>query len=139
MDGIDYNLSGLRILPMSHIWDFEGSVQGWTLSTGGGWAHGFDSTLGATGGVHTGNSALYTYTGSYPNSMSATYWATSPVIDCSSCSGTWDLKYWKRLGIESSSYDHAYVSVKSTAGSWTNVYSNPYLSLIHISEPTRPY
>lgn len=126
MDGIDYNLSGLRILPMSHEWDFEGSVQGWTLSTGGGWAHGFDSNLGATGGVHSGNSALYTYNGNYPNNMGVTYWATSPTIDCSSCSGSWDLKYWKRLGIESSSYDHAYVSVKSSTGSWINVYSNPY-------------
>jgi hypothetical protein len=125
MDGVDYNLTGLRILPMSHEWDFEGSVQGWTLSTGGGWAHGYDSTLGATGGVHSGNSALYTYTGSYPNGMSSTYWATSPTIDCSSCSGTWDLKYWKRLGVESSSYDHAYVSVKSSSGGWANVYSNP--------------
>ena len=24
MDGVDYNLTGLRILPMSHEWDFEG-------------------------------------------------------------------------------------------------------------------
>ena len=125
MDGIDYNLSGLRILPMSHEWDFEGSAQGWTLSTGGGWAHGYDSTLGSTGGVHSGASAIYTYNGNYPNNMGITYWATSPTIDCSSCSGSWDLKYWKRLGIESSSYDHAYVAVKANNGAWTNVYSNP--------------
>ena len=46
MDGVDYNLSGLRILPMSHEWDFEGGVQGWSLNSGGGWAHGYDSTLG---------------------------------------------------------------------------------------------
>ena len=125
MDGVDYNLSGLRILPMSHEWDFEGSVQGWTLSTGGGWAHGYDSTLGASAGVHSGSSAIYTYNGNYPNNMGITYWATSPTIDCTSCSGSWDLKYWKRLGIESSSYDHAYVSVKTNSGGWTNVYSNP--------------
>ena len=31
MDGVDYNISGLRILPMSHEWDFEGGVQGWSL------------------------------------------------------------------------------------------------------------
>ena len=36
MDGVDYNLSGLRILPMSHEWDFEGGVQGWSLNSGGG-------------------------------------------------------------------------------------------------------
>ena len=126
MDGIDYNLTGLRILPMSHEWNFEGSVQGWTLNSQGGWAHGYDSTLGSTNGVHSGTSALYTYNGNYPNNMGGPYWATSPTIDCTSCSGTWDLKFWKRLGIESASYDHAYVSVKTSSGGWTNVYSNPY-------------
>ena len=97
MDGIDYNLTGLRILPMSHEWDFEGSVQGWTLNSGGGWAHGYDSTLGSVNGVHSGTSAIYTYNGNYPNNMGGPYWATSPTIDCSSCTGTWDLKFWKRL------------------------------------------
>ena len=124
MDGIDYNLSGLRILPMSHEWDFEGSVQGWSLNSAGGWTHGYDTSLGAINGVHSGSSAIYTYNGNYPNRMGGPYWATSPVIDCSSCSGSWDLKFWKRLGIESSSYDRAYVAVKSSSG-WVNVYSNP--------------
>lgn len=32
MDGIDYNVTGLRVLPMSHEWDFEGSTQGWNLN-----------------------------------------------------------------------------------------------------------
>ena len=31
MDGIDYNLTGLRILPMSHQWDFEGFTTGMEL------------------------------------------------------------------------------------------------------------
>ena len=96
MDGIDYNLTGLRILPMSHEWTFEGSTQGWNLNTAGGWAHGYDSSLGSTGGVHSGTSALYTYNGNYPNNLGGPYWATSPTIDCSSCSGTWDLKYWRK-------------------------------------------
>ena len=133
MDGVDYNLTGLRILPISHEWNFEGSVQGWTLDSAGGWAYGYDSTLGSTNGVHSGSSAIYTYSGNYPNSMSRTYWATSPTVDCSSCSGTWDLKFWKRLGVESSSYDRAYVSVKTTSGGWTNVYSNPYGSTNDVS------
>lgn len=128
MDGVDYNLTGLRILPMSHEWDFEGGLQGWSLNSGGGWAHGYDSTLGSSNGVYSGSSAIYTYNGNYPNRMSTTYWATSPTIDCSSCSGSWDLKFWKRLGVESSSYDRAYVSVKSSSG-WVNVYSNPRSSI----------
>ena len=111
MDGIDYNSSGLRVLPMSYEWDFEGSVQGWNLDTQGGWAHGYDSSLGSVSGVKSGTSAIYTYNGNYPNYMGGPYWATSPIIDCSACSGTWDLKFWKRLGVESSSYDRAYVSV----------------------------
>jgi len=125
IDGMDYNQTGLRVLPNSFEWDFEGSTQGWSFS-GGGWAHGYDTTLGATAGVHTGNSALYTYTGNYPNYMGGPYWATSPVIDCTSCSGTWDFKYWKRLGVESRSYDRAYVSVKNTNNAWVNIYTNPY-------------
>ena len=133
MDGIDYNLTGLRILPMSHEWTFEGSTQGWNLNTAGGWAHGYDSVLGSTGGVHSGSSALYTYNGNYPNNLGGPFWATSPTIDCSSCSGTWDLKYWRKLGVESSSYDRAYVSVKTTNGGWTNVYSNPYGSTNDLS------
>ena len=125
MDGVDYNITGLRILPMSHEWDFESGVQGWSLSSGGGWAHGYDSTLGATNGVHSGSSAIYTYNGNYPANLGTTFWATSPSVDCSSCTGTWDLKFWKRLGVESSYYDHAYVSVKNSGGGWTNIYSNP--------------
>ena len=125
MDGIDYNSSGLRVLPMSYEWDFEGSAQGWNLDTQGGWAHGYDSSLGSVNGVKSGSSAIYTYNGNYPNYMGGPYWATSPVLDCSACSGTWDLKFWKRLGVESSSYDRAYVSVKN-GNNWVNVYSNPY-------------
>jgi hypothetical protein len=53
-DGADLNISGIRILPMSHEWDFETTSHGWTLATSGGWSHGYDSTLGSTGGVHGG-------------------------------------------------------------------------------------
>lgn len=125
IDGIDYNQTGLRVLPNAYEWDFEGSTQGWSFS-GGGWAHGYDTTLGATAGVYSGNSAIYTYTGNYPNYMGGPYWATSPVVDCTSCSGTWDFKYWKRLGVESRSYDRAYVAVKNTNNAWVNIYTNPY-------------
>ena len=125
MDGVDLNQSGLRILPVGYDWDFETALHGWTFG-GGGWAYGYDTTLGSTAGVHSGSSAIYTYNGNYPNNMGTTYWATSPIIDCTSCQGTWDLKYWKRLGVESASYDHAYVAVKSSGGGWATVYSSPY-------------
>jgi len=123
-DNVDYNKTGLTILPSGIEWDFENTNHGWTLSTGGGWARGYDSTLGSSNGVHGGSSALYTYNGNYPNYMSSTYWATSPTFDCSSCSGTWSLSYWKRLGVESSSWDHAYVQFKNAQGNWVNLWSN---------------
>ena len=126
MDGVNYNDTGLQILPTGYLWDFEGSTQGWSLSSSGGWAHGYDSTLGVNGGTYSGTSAIYTYNGNYPNNMGTTYWATSPTVDCSACSGNWDLKFWKRLGVESASYDKAYVQVKTTSGGWATVYSNPY-------------
>ncbi len=123
-DNVDYNNSGLTILPQGWLYDFEGSAQGWTLDASGGWAHGYDSSLGPTNGVHGGTGAIYTYNGNYPNSMSTTYWATSPSMDCSSCSGSWELSYWKRLGVEYYSYDHAYVHVKNAQGSWSQIFSS---------------
>lgn len=122
-DGMDVNGSSLSILPQGWEWDFETSNHGWTLGSPA-WLWGFDSTLGQAGGTSSGSKALYTYDGNYPDNMGATIWATSPVMDCSSCSGAWELDFMKRLGVESSSWDHAYVSVKGTNGNWANVYSN---------------
>jgi len=111
----------LTTLPQGIEWDFEGSQQGWTFGTG--WLHGADTGLSAPK-VHGGSDGIYTYNGNYPNSMSTTYWATSPSFDCSGCSGAWQLKYWKRLGVESPSYDHAYVAVTTPSGGWTTIYSS---------------
>ncbi len=123
-DGMDVNGSSLTILPQGWEWDFEAASHGWTLGSPS-WIWGYDTVLGQNGGVSSGVKALYTYNGNYPNSMGSTIWATSPVMDCSSCSGNWELEFMKRLGVESSSYDHAYVAVKGTNGNWATVYSNP--------------
>lgn len=123
-DGMDVNSTSLSILPQGIEWDFEGGQQGWTF--GSGWLHGADSQLNAPK-VHTGSSGIYTYDGNYPNNLRSTNWATSPSFDCSGCSGSWNLKYWKRLVIESSSYDHAYVAVTNPSGSWNTIYSSSSL------------
>ncbi|MEE2811963.1 MAG: hypothetical protein VX627_02910 [Candidatus Thermoplasmatota archaeon] len=125
LDRVDVNKTeGMQLLPQEWSWDFETSNHGWTLSSQGGWAWGYDSTLGSTNGVHSGTKALYTYNGNYPNYMSSTYWATSPAVDCSSCSGSWSLTYWKRLGVEYHYYDHAYVQITNAQGNWVQLYSN---------------
>ena len=125
LDRVNVNVTeGIQLLPQEWVWDFENSNHGWTLQSSGGWAWGFDSTLGVNGGVHGGTKAIYTYNGNYPNYMSGTHWATSPSIDCSGCSGTWNLQFWKRLGVEYHYYDHAYIQVKNPQGSWVQIYSS---------------
>ena len=126
-DGVDVNGSSLTILPQGWEWDFENSNHGWSLGTPA-WLWGYDTVLGPTAGVNSGTKAIYTYNGNYPNNMGTTIWATSPVMNCASCSGSWDLSFMKRLGVESSSYDHAYVAVKTASGSWATVYSSNYVS-----------
>lgn len=127
-DGMNVNSTELTLLPKGITWDFETPNHGWTL--GSAWSVGYDTTLGQVNGVHSGSNALYTYNGNYPNYMSQNF-ATSPSFDCSGCSGSWSLKYWKRLGIESASYDHAYVQVTNSAGSWSTIWS-------HTSGSTNP-
>ena len=127
LDRINVNQTdGLQLLPKMWEWDFEtgpsNSPQGWTLGTG--WMWGYDTTLGQSGGVHSGTKAIYTYNGNYPNNIRSTYWATSPAIDCSGCSGNWNLEIWKRLGVEYHYYDHAYIQVKNPQGSWAQIYSS---------------
>ena len=127
LDRINVNKTdGLQLLPKMWEWDFESgpsnSPQGWSLGTG--WMWGYDTTLGQSGGVHSGTKAIYTYNGNYPNNIRSTYWATSPTIDCSGCSGNWNLEIWKRLGVEYHYYDHAYIQVKNPQGSWAQIYSS---------------
>ena len=119
--GMDVNGTSLTILPQGWSYDFEG-VNPFTFTGSNTWFYGSDTI---SGGVSSGTSAIYTYNGNYPTYMGGPYWATSPVMNCSGCSGSWNLKFDKMLGVESSNYDHAYVSVKSSTGSWVNVWSNP--------------
>ena len=122
-DGVDVNGTSLELLPQGWTYDMEGT-NAWTFGGTNTWFWGYDSALGSSNGVTSGSKALYTYNGNYPSYMGGPYWATSPVMNCGGCSGGWDLKFQKRLGVESSSYDHAYVSVKNNAGNWVNVWSN---------------
>ncbi|MBU2625794.1 MAG: hypothetical protein KKG33_09565 [candidate division Zixibacteria bacterium] len=51
-----------------------------------------------------------TSNGQYNNSIPSTQWVYSPIIDCSDYASI-EMRYWHLLGIESSSYDHAYFEV----------------------------
>ena len=63
-----------------------------------------------------------TETWCYSNSLSSTYWLTSPVFDLSGFHGV-ELRFWRWLGMESSSYDHAYFEVFDGT-EWVRLYEN---------------
>jgi hypothetical protein len=60
--------------------------------------------------------------GDYNSSLSATYYITSPMFDCSEITGV-QMKFWRWLGVESSSYDHAYLQIYN-GNSWVTLYQN---------------
>jgi len=106
--------------------------KGWTGYGSGGWARGTASpSSGCSGGqdpaddhsLSTDDYIIGTYIGAcYPNSLSQTYWLTSPVIDCSNLTGC-ELEFWSYSGCESNSYDHLYIDVKD-GSNWLQVYQN---------------
>lgn len=103
-------------------WDMN-TNPGWTLE--GDWAYG--SPTGGSGdpnGGYTGSSVIgYAINGDYPNNLGETH-ATTPSIDCSLSSGT-TLRFQRWLGVESATYDHAYVRVSNNGGaSWTTIWSH---------------
>jgi hypothetical protein len=98
------------------------STQGlWAFGqpTGGGGQYGGpDPTSG-----HTGNNVYgYNLDGDYENNLPERN-LTSTAIDCSNLTQV-QLKFWRWLGVETSSYDHAYVRVSNDGVNWTGLWSN---------------
>lgn len=96
---------------------------GWNYQ--GQWAWG--QPTGASGDPSSGytgsNVVGYNLNGSYPDNMTP-YYATSVPFDCSGASQAY-LSFWKWLGIESSSYDHATVEISINGGStWDTIWAH---------------
>ncbi|MEE9553426.1 MAG: IPTL-CTERM sorting domain-containing protein [candidate division Zixibacteria bacterium] len=128
----DYTYSALSASNLVTFYndDFDSNV-GWTMN--GLW--GIGQPLG--GGGEYGNpdpsndhspdgpnSVLgYNLSGDYENDLLEKY-ATSPIIDCSEYFGV-TLRFFRWLGVEQPTYDHAYIRVSVDGVNWTNVFSNP--------------
>ncbi len=91
----------------------------WGQPTGGGGAYGNpDPTSG-----HTGvNVYGYNLNGDYENGLGETH-LTSTAIDCTGKTGV-TLSFWRWLGVETSTYDHAYLRVSTNGTSWTTIWQN---------------
>jgi hypothetical protein len=100
---------------------------GW--STEGQWAFGQPTAGGGEyggpdpGSGYTGNNVYgYNLNGDYPNNLPETH-LTSTAIDCTGLYNV-HLKFWRWLGVEAPSCDHAYVRVSNNGSDWTTVWQN---------------
>ncbi len=106
--------------------DFESDL-GWIyepdwargVPTGGGGAYGGPDP---NSGVVGENVAGYNLNGDYPGNLSERH-LFSPVIDCSGLSGV-KLKFWRWLGVEQPSYDHAYLQIANNGSTWHTIWEN---------------
>ncbi|MBN1151136.1 T9SS type A sorting domain-containing protein [candidate division WOR-3 bacterium] len=90
------------------------------IPTGQGGQHGNpDPTSGNTGSNVFG----YNLNGDYANNLSEKY-LTTDAIDLSGLYNT-ELKFYRWLGVEASSYDHASLQIKIANGDWMTIWSNP--------------
>jgi hypothetical protein len=101
--------------------DFEGA-HGWTLTNfevGGAGSLNGNPTTNPSGSNILGTDL----DGEYSDNLGDRAWtAISPEIDCSSTTGI-TLNFQRWLGVESSTYDHAYIDVWD-GSDWQNVYTN---------------
>ncbi|MBN2054278.1 hypothetical protein JW905_05115 [bacterium] len=101
-------------------WTVSGGTWAWGHPTGGGGDYGCpDPTSG-----YTGNNVMgYNLNGDYTNNMSE-YHVTAGPLDCSEATET-KFEFWRWLGVERSTYDHAYVRISTNGSSYTNLWANP--------------
>lgn len=130
-DGQDSNTAtcNIQVGLNQVIYDFPlDSDPGWTADPawafgtplGGGSAGKLDPTSGFTGVNVYG----YNLAGEYPNSLTPTRWLTTTPLNLAGVTNT-RVEFRRWLGVESSTFDHAYVDVSNNGTTWTNLYSNP--------------
>ncbi len=104
-------------------WIMSGGQWAFGQPTGGGGAYGSpDPTSGYTGANVYG----YNLSGDYANSIPE-YHLTTTAINCSNFTQT-TLKFWRWLGVQRNTSDHAYVRISTDGTTWTNVWENPSTS-----------
>ena len=100
-------------------WTISGGTWARGVPTGGGGSYGYpDPTTGVVGANVYG----YNLSGDYTNNMPERH-LTSPVIDCTNLSKV-HLVFWRWLGVEQPSYDHAYVRISTNGSTWTTIWEN---------------
>ncbi len=111
-------------------WSGLGGSGEWTIgpATGGSGSDGYggpdpsvDHTPTGDNGV-LGNDLTPNTGGDYNSNLSTTYWVTSPLIDCFNFTDV-QLRFFRWLGVESSSSDRAYMQVYD-GSTWITLFQN---------------
>jgi hypothetical protein len=69
-----------------------------------------------------GNDLIPDTGGDYNQLLNSAQWITSPILDCTDFTGI-QLKFYRRLGVESNSFDHAYLQAYDGL-SWVTLFAN---------------
>jgi hypothetical protein len=108
-------------------WTLGGASNDWQIGTPGGLGTPPDPTSAYSGTYSIGNdlTGLGTYPGEYENSIATdSNYIYTPVINCLGYTGV-RLQFMRFLGMESATYDHAYIEVsRAPGGPWTQVWSH---------------
>jgi len=114
-------------------------IYSYTLDSNPGWSRqgqwGFGDPAGYNGDPQTGYTGTnvygYNLNGAYTNSMPQ-YHLTSTAIDCSNLTDV-QVKFWRWLGVESATADHARFAVSNNGTNWTTIWENPGTTLLETS------
>lgn len=116
------SLTAIGLPPNTQHWFPMDSDPGWTPT--GAWQFGVPQGLGTnpdpTSGVTGSNVYGYNLAGDYPSNLSEQT-LTTTAINCNNLSNV-QLNFWRWLGVESSTWDHAKVQVSNDGSTWTDVW-----------------
>ena len=144
IDGLGFDtFSGIPVTIYSANMD---SDPGWTFDAGSApylWEWGTPTGSGSqnldpTSGYTGSNVVGYNLNGDYPNSLSLTQYATTPVINTSGFENV-TLSFYRWLGVESASYDHATIEVSNDGTTWTTIWDHTGNSITDFSWNLQTY
>jgi subtilisin-like proprotein convertase family protein len=115
--------------PRQNLASFDMTTNpGWTM--GSGWFFGPPSgTGGDPASAATGANVFGYALGNYTNNISATSWLTSAPINIAGL-GAPRLEFKRWLGVERNRYDKAFVDVSGDGITWTNLWTNPDVTIV---------
>jgi len=122
---VTLNVGGPRVI---YEWNMDTDPQ-WTITGAWAWGqptggHGDHGGVDPTSG-HTGTNVYgYNLLGGYGNNLGIERYLTTPAIDCTHLSQV-RLRFWRWLGVERNTYDHAAVRASTNGTSWVTVWENP--------------